>query len=283
MFYSVVIPTYKRNADLLECLKRLEPYFESDDSSSMKQSIEVIVSDDAADVDLKQTIERHYPWCRYVIGPARGPAANRNHGASKATGDWIVFTDDDCLPQPGWLKAYAELGSQYDVLEGRTTAEGDRQRIDEECPTNETGGYLWSCNFAIKKDVFNDLRGFNEGFPAAAMEDVELRKRIEKSGLRIAYVPKAVVHHPWRSRKGVDFLKAKAKSVAICTDFHPEMQSDFSFKKVLVKTLITVKASLAYSARNKNIRGLARGIYLDVYLNTLIWREVRKRRAFNGK
>lgn len=279
MMYSVVIPTYKRNTDLLECLKRLAPYFDCGENDSTKQSIEVIVSDDAADFELKRMIESRYRWCRYVIGPARGPAANRNHGASKAMGDWIVFTDDDCLPQPGWLRAYAELESQYDVLEGRTTSEGDRRRVDEECPTNETGGYLWSCNFAIRRSVFNDLRGFNEGFPAAAMEDVEFRKRIEKAGLRITYVPKAIVHHPWRRRKGVDFLKAKAKSVAICTDLHPEMHTDFSLKKVLVKTLITIKSSLAYSARSGNIRGLARQIYLDIYLNASTWREVVKRAA----
>jgi GT2 family glycosyltransferase len=279
VLFSVIIPTYKRNSDLMECLGCLQSYFTDSSDDEMRNNMEVIVSDDAGDIELRRLIEQRYPWCRYEIGPARGPAANRNHGASRAMGEWIVFTDDDCLPQPGWLNAYAELESQYDVMEGRTTAEGIRRRIDEECPTNETGGYLWSCNFAIRRNAFNDLRGFNEGFPAAAMEDVELRKRIDKSQYRVVYVPRAIVHHPWRTRKGISFLKAKAKSIAICVNLHPEMENDFSLQKVFKKTLITLKTSLVYCIRNKTISGISRQLYLDIYLSASTWREVRKMKS----
>lgn len=276
ILFSIVIPTYKRKLELLECLSHLKPYFSSSSIPRSKNSIEVIVSDDAADTELANTVEQRYPWCRYVVGPAKGPAANRNYGASKAEGKWIIFTDDDCLPQPGWLEAYAELADQYDVMEGRTSAKGIRRRIDEECPTNETGGYLWSCNFAIRRQVFNDLRGFNEGFPAAAMEDVELRKRIEKSGFRVAYIPHAVVYHPWRVRKGAKFLRDKAKSIAFCVQLHPEMKDNFALKTILRKTLTQGKLSLISCIQNKSIRGASRQIFLDIYLSILTWIEVKK-------
>ena len=78
---------------------------------------EVIVADDAACVETRQIVEawttgrtRPYPHHTLSYVPVtgnHGPAAARNAGWHAASGDIIAFTDDDCIPSPGWLSAGA--------------------------------------------------------------------------------------------------------------------------------------------------------------------------------
>jgi len=44
----------------------------------------------------------------YVGEPRRGVAYARNRGVEVARGEILAFTDDDCVPEPGWLRAMAE-------------------------------------------------------------------------------------------------------------------------------------------------------------------------------
>lgn len=275
MLFSVVIPTYKRQQALGECLNCLAHYFDPGVQELLGRGIEVIVTDDGHDDSIKKFLARRYPWCSYTQGPQRGPAPNRNHGARQASGEWIVFTDDDCLPQPGWIEAYAEFTHLYDLLEGRTSADGARTRVDEECPINETGGYLWSCNFAIRRELYFQLGGFNEHFPEAAMEDVELNRRINKAGLRRLFLPMADVKHPWRSRKGLGFLRAKARSIATYVRLHPETARSFSLPALLLNLLRSCKATLSTCLAIGSVRGLARQVALDTFASFATWRAVR--------
>ena len=276
--FSVVIPTFRRHQQLCKCLSCLAPYFEAGIKQSLGATLEVIVSDDANDPELASLLHQHYPWCRYTPAPGRGPAVNRNHGAHQAKGEWLVFTDDDCLPQPGWIEAYATLADQVDLLEGRTSADGTRTRVDEECPINVTGGYLWSCNFAMRRTVFLALGGFNEDFPAPAMEDVELNLRAIKAGLSRAFVPDAVVLHPWRIRKGRSFVEAYSRSVAMFVRLHPEMAARFSLPQQLHNLARSFKRNIMLSLATGHWAGLARQLYLDACSCFLAWSAVRRDR-----
>ena len=209
--YSVIIPTYKRHADLFKCLECLSEYFSPDGSGDALGGVEVIISDDARENELKELLATSFPWVRYFEGPSRGPAANRNNGAAQAKGEWLVFTDDDCLPGKGWLHSFHRFAKDAAVLEGQTIADRPRERLDEESPTN-SGGYLWSCNFAIKKSSFDSLGGFDENFPFAAMEDMDLKKRIDDARIGILYVPEAVVVHPWRRSQGIAIWRKRQAS-----------------------------------------------------------------------
>ena len=239
---------------------------------SLGLAIEVIVSDDAADPQLSASLQQRYPWCRYTVGPARGPAANRNHGARQATCDWLVFTDDDCIPQPGWIETFARHADQHDVLEGQTSPADCRTRLDQECPVNQTGGYLWSCNFAIRRELFHQLGGFNENFPTAAMEDVELNRRINKARLRRLFLPMAEVKHPWRRRKGRSFLRAKALSIATYVRLHPETAPSFAWSALMLNLLRFFRASLKTCFSLGTVQGLARQVGLDTYATFATWR-----------
>ena len=277
--FSLIIPTYKRRNELIKCLTCLEHYF-SLESESFGFQMEVIVSDDAHDSHLSDLLTTQFSWCHYTRGPARGPAANRNHGARIASGDWLVFTDDDCLPQPGWIEAYAHAADQCDVLEGRTSAVGDRYRVDMECPVNETGGYVWSCNIAIKREIFFQLGAFNESFPAPAMEDMELYARIQEANLACRFVPTALVLHPWRLRKGLRSIQAHSRSVATFVHLHPETSVDYTLFAQCIKALRSLRSSLRDLIQLRIVDGVFRALILDLSSHYYVWlyvRQIRKR------
>ena len=274
--FSIIIPTYQRHQELCQCLDGLASYFDQDARPSHGISLEVIVSDDARDPQLSTLLRQRYPWCVYTSGPASGPAANRNHGAYQASGEWLVFTDDDCLPQPGWIEAFVQNSDHCDVIEGRTSAMGVRSRADEECPINETGGKLWSCNFAMKRNTFFILGGFNEDFPVAAMEDVDLNIRVNKSGIKRKFVPDAVVFHPWRRHKGWKFVLAHSASVGKFVSLHPEQASSFNFVMSLLRAVRSFKQILSQAILSGKYHGVARKISLDCFHCAMAWNAVKK-------
>lgn len=231
-FVSIIIPTCNRVVELAECLQAV---YSSIGFASV--DVEVIVSDDSKHKGINDS-DLGRPYIRYSKGPQKGPAANRNHGALLALGEWLLFCDDDCIPSIEWLAAYAQkMKGSINVLEGCTKPLGIRRRLDEECPANETGGYLWSCNFAIRKATYERLKGFDENFPAAAMEDVDLRLRLLECGQQIEFISSAILFHPWRPKKGIRFIDSHVASTVYLVKKHPAQASLIS-QKVIVKNFV---------------------------------------------
>ena len=198
--FSVVIPTCRRHESLARCLRRIV----GGAQLLPADRFEVIVTDDGPSGDnAAGMVRRDFPTVRWVEGPRRGPAANRNNGAAAARAAWLVFTDDDCLPQATWLSGFAQrldagVGDCL-VLEGRTTDGGIKDAGPfYMAPDNEKGGLLWSCNLAIERRFFESLGGFDEKFPFPHLEDVDLRLRLDDGGRRYLFVPEACVDHPPR-------------------------------------------------------------------------------------
>ena len=197
---SVIIPTYHRNDLLAKCLDCLAPGIQT----LPPDQYEVIVTDDGSRFTAQQLVSDNYPWVRWTEGPRRGPAANRNHGAKLAKGQWLAFTDDDCLPSPGWLEAFAQSAKPgtegASIYEGRTTCEAGITSPLYEAPVNLEGGNLWSCNFMISRSVFEEIGGFDENFVMPAMEDIDFRERLEKAHKQIQFVSAAAIDHPPRKK-----------------------------------------------------------------------------------
>jgi GT2 family glycosyltransferase len=218
---SIVIPTCHRNEQLALCLDRLAPGTQTAASNLYR----VIVTDDGLKTKAEDLVRTRFPWAQWTAGPRRGPAANRNHGASIAAGEWLLFLDDDCLPSAGLVGSYlklAENNPDIAVMEGCILPEGKRRHPAEECPINENGGRLWSCNFAIKADSFAGIGRFDERFPFAAMEDSDLNYRLRSAGVPIAFNAEAVVTHPWKRVNPWTHRPRHLKSELIYLQLHPE-------------------------------------------------------------
>jgi GT2 family glycosyltransferase len=197
MLFSIIIPTCNRNDLLSKCLDCLH----SNVQVASNFSFEVIVTDDSKNCEAKQLIETCYPWVIWLGGPRRGPASNRNYGASKAKGEWLVFIDDDCLPKVNLLEQYnkcIESNIDIKVFEGKIEAEGERVSPIQFAPLNMEGGYLWSCNFVIEKKLFDAIGGFDENFKFPHMEDTDLRVRLIQLQHAFKFASNACVVHPWR-------------------------------------------------------------------------------------
>ena len=141
IIFSVIIPTYHRNDLLAKCLDHLAPGVQN----LSADQYEVIVSDDGRETTAESMIKEQYDWVKWVKGPGTGPAANRNKGARYAQAKWLIFTDDDCLPENTWLSAYSEsITEEVLALEGAIYPcdENELKKDLAECPVNTQGGYF---------------------------------------------------------------------------------------------------------------------------------------------
>jgi GT2 family glycosyltransferase len=193
---SAIVPTYHRNDLLAKCLDCLAPGVQTLDPDRY----EVIVTDDGSQSTAEELIRDRYPWVKWVPGCRQGPAANRNNGAKYAKGDWLVFTDDDCLPDDNFLSAFfAAFQEGVFALEGAIYPIGNPDRDLADCPVNVSGGNFWSANIAIKKSIFEQIGGFDSNYPFAAFEDMDLKLRLAPL-TAIPFISDARVYHPVRNR-----------------------------------------------------------------------------------
>ncbi len=252
-FLSVIIPTYHRNDLLALCLDKLAPTVQSLSSNSY----EIIVTDDGVNETAQAMLNELYPWAKWVAGPQKGPAANRNNGAKHAQGNWLVFLDDDCLPDVDCLNEYKkqiEADNEIKAIEGRIYVTEPRTRLDQVSPINEIGGYFWSCNIAIEQILFYKIGKFDERFPYAAMEDVDLRIKIYNSGKKNIFLRSASVEHPWRKHGGWNKFMQSEKSILIYLTIHPQEKkviNSYFFLKKVVRSFLYYTVPFCFEFRFK--------------------------------
>jgi glycosyltransferase involved in cell wall biosynthesis len=280
MLISVIVPTYNRNDLLAKCLDCLQPSVQNVD----KEKYEVIVTDDSKEQTAKAFIEANYSWVKWVEGAHKGPAANRNNGAKHAAGEWLAFTDDDCLPDKNWISSiYKMIIEQPSLLaiEGKTITERERERFDESAPVNLTGGYFWSCNIALKKEFFFELRGFEERLPYAAMEDVILRETIKAKGIEIVFNPNVLVVHPWKRDYFVKNFREKINKYhtsILCKKLYPQLTQKMNGRRYLMGGLHFLYHSFPnlFKYRFKGYHVLLMQVMVDFYHSITFSRDFKK-------
>lgn len=261
---SVVIPTYHRNDLLAKCLDCLAPGTQT----LSAEQYEVIVTDDGVKTTAEEMIRERYPWVKWVMGQRKGSAANRNSGVEYAQGEFIAFTDDDCLPSSTWLFTfYSAMTPDIYVYEGKTTCDAGIDSPLMQAPVNLTGGWLWSCNMIIQTILFKEIGGFDESFPHPYMEDTEFRERLKKAGFTFPFVEHAVVDHPPRKSLRGSQLGASQESLVYYWRCK-ENKKVFKFK--LIKSIMgfRVRAILKYPFSWDSIKAAGYMIEEFLYLIT---------------
>lgn len=249
---SVVIPTYNR----LEILRRaLGLLAEEGDRYGAPHEVLVVddgSSDGTADYLAGDTVPRasaaHF---RVIAQENAGPARARNRGVREAAGELVLFLGDDILVTPGLLALHAEshrarqdsgevavLGRTLWAPEMRPNAflrflmEGDQfgfKHIEDN--ENVPYNFFYTANVSLRRQAMLDAGLFDESFPNAAWEDVELCYRMTRDGMRLVYEPRALAHHLHptslasfchrRELVGVDAVRLYRK--------HPEMEQMLCF------------------------------------------------------
>lgn len=151
------------------------------------------------------------------VAPVPGtPSARRarNEGARRATGDWLLFLDADCRPEPSLLDTYfsPEPGEGCGVVAGEVVGDGSQRdalarwarsrrglmaRFHVEGPGRPAG---IAGNLLVRREALERVGGFEEA--ARSEADVDLCWRIQADGWTLEYRPQATVRHRDPSRLG---------------------------------------------------------------------------------
>lgn len=202
--FSVVVPTRNRPDALARCLGALAAL------DYPRDRFEVIVVDDGGADSVRSADPALARMDIRILHKSHGgPGAARNFGVRNARGEYIAFTDDDCLPEPGWLSAFeAAFRTDPGALLGGHTVNGLESNLyatssqllidylhDYYNPGPEGPRFFTSNNMAVGRDAFLAAGGFDPIFVRAAAEDRELCARWLRQGHPRIHVPGAVVLH----------------------------------------------------------------------------------------
>lgn len=199
---TIVIPTRRRPLLLAECLRSIAG------SDYPHEQLEVIVVDDGAGgIEDALEVVRGRLEASVLRCPGVGPAAARNAGAARATGEILIFTDDDCQVGAEWLSALVKAlagetrraagGYTVNALPGNRWSAASQRIVDiVYAYYNADPGraaFLTTNNLAVPAAAFRAVGGFDVDFRTA--EDRDFCRRWLARGLELTYVPDALAFH----------------------------------------------------------------------------------------
>lgn len=202
---SVVVPAFNAQKTISMCIESLI------NMDCPNNKPEIIIVDNNSTDNTKNIINR-YP-VTYLLEPRKGPAAARNAGIRFAHGEYIAFTDADCIVDRHWLKNLmagldgADLaGCGGEALPYKLDTSLDKYSAKmfwpiEKIIEGELYGYpyLITANALYRKSVLQEVGYFDESFPLAAHEDTDLGWRISQKGYKLKYIPDAKIIHCHRT------------------------------------------------------------------------------------
>lgn len=208
MYFSVVVPTFKRPEEVSELLASLE--------AQQNKNFEVIIADGSPDDSVKQVADTYFRnlELKFLHNKGLGISESRNWGVENSRGDYIIFFDSDCVIPPQYFNVVSDFlkHNSLDAFGGPDragTGFNKKQKAISYAMTSflTTGGIRGrktrfgkyqprSFNMGIRKIVFEKLGRFS-GLKVS--EDIDLSMRLDKGGYRIGLIEEAYVFHKRRS------------------------------------------------------------------------------------
>ncbi len=212
MKFSTIIPVYNRPDEVDELLESL--------ANQTNKEFEVIIVEDGS-VDNCMDIVAKYEQkldIKYFAKSNSGPGLSRNYGAERASNDYFVFFDSDCIIPEKYFEIVNERleknfvdtyggpdmahpsftalqkAINYSMTSFFTTGgiRGGTERLDKFHPR--------SFNMGFSRKVFERTQGFSK---MRFGEDVDMSLRILGEGFKTSLIVEAAVYHKRRT----DFRK----------------------------------------------------------------------------
>lgn len=183
--------------------------------------VDTVVVDDGSTDGTHRTAEQHgegLPGFRVVRIPPRGRPAALNAGISATQGDCVVFVDGDDEVAPGYLAAMRAALVDHPFVAGRidhTTLNPDW--LTGTRPPEQSTGLChepqqpWPVagggTLAVRREVLEAVGGFDD--EVTYVQDSDLCWRIAMAGVRLTFVPDAVLRYRYRRTARQTFTQAR--------------------------------------------------------------------------
>ena len=211
--FSVIIPVFNRCDLSRRCLEVVQ-------QTLAGQGGEIIVVDDGSSDGTAAYLESLGRAVRVIRNHENlGFAAACNRGAAEARGEFVVFLNNDTMPEPGWLEPLLHevrnsedtgvVGAKLLYPDRRIQHAGVAFSVPNSVPYNlfrgatedfgpgcqrrEYRAVTGAC-MLVRRSLFRALGGFDERY-RNGFEDVDLCLRAREQGARVIYQPQSVVVH----------------------------------------------------------------------------------------
>jgi glycosyltransferase involved in cell wall biosynthesis len=193
--------TYNRAPLLQRALKSLSR------QTLRPEQFEVIVVDDGSDDNTAEVCEvmRHeMPNIKYrSAGRNTGIGSAANMGVQSAQGDYLIFTDDDCIAREDWAECMRDALMKYPLVAG--SVKSPTSNFIKLChniaefhpfmPGRKAGptDFIAGANMGIRRSLYEEVKGFRDADSLAP--DMHFILKARQAGYQIHFVPEAVVTH----------------------------------------------------------------------------------------
>ena len=196
---SVVIPVYNGGAKFRMCLSSV--------AECVPPPHEIIVVADG-DTDGSYLVAGEFTDKIVRLPSPGGPARARNRGAAVAEGNIIFFVDADVTIRRDCIerieKAFREDRDLAAVIGSYDDEPSEQNFISQyknllhhyvHQTANSNASTFWGACGAIRRESFDSVHGFDEGYRRPSIEDIELGYRLKKAGYRIRLIKELQVKH----------------------------------------------------------------------------------------
>lgn len=256
-YLSIVIPTYNRAEQLDRALAHLY------EQEVAHESYEVIVVDDGSMDETDKVLKAwklKWPQLQSLHQKNSGQATARNRGIKKASGQVILFGQDDIYASPGFLAEHIRYHQEHPEMHSACLG------LTEWWPELEVTDYMnwlthggpqfayyklipgeivspfffYTSNISLKSEILKQ-NPFDESFKGYGWEDVELGYRLMKKGLELEYTPNALAwhDHPMTPMDLERRMFAIGKGAVLLDQKAPELGVLPKGLKLLVLTILT--------------------------------------------
>jgi|SRR5579862_1715452 len=230
---TIQLCTYNR-AKLLEQV--LDACFEQ---TIPARSYEVVLVNDGSSDATPEVLERATAraTCRFtVVNQANaGLAKGRNAGIARATGERIIFIDDDVLPLPNFVEEHLRTHASHPQSIVRGGAINVESFNDLPPPVwsikDYSGNYFWTTNVSVPLATIRDVGGFNESFSEYGWEDIDVGLRLRARGVKAVFNSKALAYHYKPRPRSVNVegmirqARAQARTAVQLAKIHPHWRT----------------------------------------------------------
>jgi cellulose synthase/poly-beta-1,6-N-acetylglucosamine synthase-like glycosyltransferase len=248
---TVIVPVYNGEATIRTCVEALIGL------DYPRDLLQIIVVDNKSTDGTRRILEG-YPVTVLEESKTQSSYAARNLGIAHSTGDVVAFTDADCVPERGWLRAIVsaiqpdDVGgvagaieafradSQVERYQARRAIRADRAYQHKVLPFAQTA------NAAYKREVFERIGLFDPTLIYGG--DLDFSWRMQSStGLKLVYEALAFVWHRHRTTYRGLFGLYEKNAIANCLlsqrydyyETYPRVRTFFYLSRELVRSCLS--------------------------------------------